>query len=125
MNISKSLFENSEKEKLDNKLEIITNSSELKKQKAKLIINSYNNSSHNIISQNNENKININNIYNNNNYQEENNKLSNDDINDNNIINNKVSPLKIKIPYEIMDNHPIFLVQRIEEKNKNCNNITL
>ena len=121
MNISKSLFLNTGNEKMDNnKLGIINNSLEIKNQKTKLIINSYNNSLYNIISEKNENKKNSNNIYNNNNYEEEN-KLSNDNLNENIIINNKVSPLKIKIPYDIMDNHPIFFVKRIEEKNKKCN----
>ena len=122
MNFSKSLFLSTGNEKLDNnKLDNMNNSLELKNQKTKLIINSYNNSLYNIIPQNNENKKNSNNIYNiNNNYEEEN-KLSNDNLNENIIINNKVSPLKIKIPYDIMDNHPIFFVKRIEEKNKKCN----
>lgn len=125
MNFSKSLFLSTGNEKLDNnKLDNMNNSLELKNQKTKLIINSYNNSLYNIISENNENKKNSNKIYNNNNYEEEN-KLSNDNLNENNIINNNVSSLKIKIPYEIMDNHPIFFVQRIEEKNKNCNDIIL
>lgn len=37
-----------------------------------------------------------------------------------NKIKNNQSSLKIQIPLDVMDNHPIFFIQRINENNKNC-----
>jgi hypothetical protein len=37
-----------------------------------------------------------------------------------NKIKNNQSSLKIQIPLDVMDNHPIFIIQRINENNKNC-----
>ena len=37
------------------------------------------------------------------------------------VIKNKEFPLKIQIPFDILDNHPIFIVEKINDKNNNCN----
>ena len=50
----------------------------------------------------------------------ENNNL-NKNINNEYVIKNKESPLKIQIPFDILDNHPIFIVEKINDKNNNCN----
>lgn len=98
---------NLEKSNLKINFELLNNNinnNDVKNQK-NIIINSQNQEKKNISLNNN---CNIN-------YSQSNN------IPVNNIINNQESSLKIKIPFDIFDNHPIFLVQRIDEKNKNCN----
>ena len=100
-------YNNLEKSNLKINFELLNNNinnNDVKNQK-NIIINSQNQEKKNISLNNN---CNIN-------YSQSNN------IPVNNIINNQESSLKIKIPFDIFDNHPIFLVQRIDEKNKNCN----
>ena len=46
-----------------------------------------------------------------------NNFFSKDNLMGNN--KNKESSLKIQIPFDVMDNHPVFFVQRTNDKNKN------
>jgi len=109
MNISNSLFLNSGNKNFNNnELEIKPDFYKLSKKKSKLNNNSYINSKNNTMEENNEI------LQNNNSINNDNNK------NGNNIINNSSSSLKIKIPFEVMDSHPIFLVKRMDEKNKNC-----
>ena len=57
--------------------------------------------------------------------KEKNNIYSNNGSQLNNVIEkntkkNQESNLKIKIPFDVLDNHPLFLVKRVNEKNKNC-----
>ena len=57
--------------------------------------------------------------------KEKNNIYSNNGSQLNNVIEkntkkNQESNLKIKIPIDVLDNHPLFLVKRVNEKNKNC-----
>ena len=128
MNHLESLYINNQNEKINNKLQSIKDSLKMKKKyesPSNIQLNSNKELEEsnfninfklldNVLYQFKENKNQKKNDF------KENNNL-NKNINNEYVIKNKESPLKIQIPFDILDNHPIFIVEKINDKNNNCN----
>ena len=128
MNHLESLYENNQNENFNNKLESNEDFFKLKKKS----ISSFNFHLH---SNNEIEKSNLKNNfkildnflheYNDKNNQKKHefkeNNIITKNINNKYVMENKESPLKIQIPFDILDNHPLFIVKKINDKNNNCN----